>query len=134
MTKIKVMSIQELLCIKHLRSSYKTAIVFITHKSCYYDFGTTWFTHLDIKDEDKPHVEDYQVKRLDSLIQLGVRFDTIYVCCDAGLRRSPAVALYIAFHLHDSELMREIEESHKFMWFELYEELQLVHNKFDDYK
>ena len=52
--KIKIMSIQDLLRIPHLKSSFKHAIIFVTMNPNYYDFGCTKFIHLYIADTNIP--------------------------------------------------------------------------------
>lgn len=97
------MSIGELLAVQHLYSSYRTAIVFISTKPNYYDFGVTPFLKLSVSDvtkqEDKKvGISDTQIKYLfDFIDELKDRpVDTLYVCCDAGISRSPAIAYFIA--------------------------------------
>lgn len=95
--KIKIMSIQDLLRIPHLKSSFKHAIIFITTNPNYFDFGCTKFIHLTIADTDAPTIRDCDFQQIYYFAKNEcTNFETVYICCDAGLSRSPAVALYIA--------------------------------------
>jgi len=125
------MSIQDLLRIPHLKSSFKHAIIFITTNPNYYDFGCTRFLHLNIADTDAPTIRDYEFQRLYYFAKTESKtFETIYVCCDAGLSRSPAVALYIAYvqymnnTLHDSVNINDILEKYRFLNKSLFEKLK----------
>jgi len=94
--KIKIMSIQNLLRIPYLKSSFKHAIIFVTTNPNYYDFGCTRFLHLIIADTNSPVIRDCDFQQIYYFAKKECsEFETVYVCCDAGLSRSPAIALYI---------------------------------------
>ena len=122
--KIKIMSIQDLLRIPHLKSSFKHAIIFVTTNSNYYDFGYTRFLQLNIEDTDVPIITNYDFERLSYFTKREcASFETVYVCCDAGLSRSPAIALYIAKRLDNSDMIGKIKDGYWFLNKSLYNKL-----------
>lgn len=124
--KIKIMPIQDLLRIPHLKSSFKHAIIFITTNPNYYDFGLTRFIHLNIADTDKPTIRDCDFQQLYYFAKKEYNeFETVYVCCDAGLSRSPAVALYIAYvQQYRKNTLDEILKTHQFLNKHLFDKLK----------
>ena len=123
MTQVKVMSIADLLWLKHLRNSTSHAIVFITTKPNYYDFGSTLYYKFTIADTDAPIVGTTDMQRIHFLCRHCEDLDTIYVCCDAGLSRSPAIAHYIAVQIGEFSQAEEMETKYRFMNKRLYEKL-----------
>ena len=122
--KIKIMSIQDLLRIPDLKHSFKIAIIVITTNKNYYDFGYTRFLHLNIPDTDAPVITNYDFERLSYFVKRDYSlFETVYVCCDAGLSRSPATALYIAMKIHDSGMVADIKAKYRFLNESLFEKL-----------
>jgi len=126
MPEIKIMSIQNLLRIPYLKNSLKHAIIFVTTNPMYYDFGYTQFRQMNIADTNTPIVSDQSMKELKQIIQTSQNYDTIYVCCDAGLSRSPAVAHFLAVKLHEFEQAKEIEKKYRFLNQALYNKLMGV--------
>lgn len=123
MTNIKVMLIQDLLHIPYLKNSYHDIIIFITTKPNYYDFGHTEFFQMNIADDDKPIVSEIATEWLKHIIRIGQNYDNIFVCCDAGLSRSPAIALYLAYKLGEKEQFKFIEHNYRFLNYALVNEL-----------
>jgi len=123
MTEIKIVPIQNLLRIPYLKNSFKHAIIFVTTNPMYYDFGYTQFWQMNTADTNTPIVSDQSMKELKQIIQTGQDYDTIYVCCDAGLSRSPAVARFIAVKLHEYKQAEEIEKKYRFLNQALYKKL-----------
>jgi len=120
MPRIVIMSIQNLLRIPYLKNSFKHAIIFVTTNPEYYDFGHTQFWQMNTADNDTPIVSDLSIWALKQIIQTGQDYDTIYVCCDAGLSRSPAVAHFIAVHLHEFKQAAVMQKKYRFMNYELH--------------
>lgn len=113
---IKIMPIQDLLHIENLKNSFKHAIIFVTTKPNYYDFGFTRFIQLNIADTDAPVISDYTKNVISYFAKReSIKFQTIYVCCDAGLSRSPAVALFLAYKRHDTVTAGNIINQYKFL-------------------
>lgn len=123
MTEIKIMSIQDLLHRYHLKNSYRDMIIFITTKPNYYNFGCTKFFCLNIADTEAPMISDYTYGKLQNIICVSKEVETIYVCCDAGLSRSPAVAYFLAVKLKEYRQAEEIEKKYRFLNHALYEKL-----------
>lgn len=113
--KIKIMSIQDLLHIPNLKNCFNIMVVFITTKTNYYDFGYTEFYLLNIADTNAPLISDLDLKRLHLITRWNSHINTYYVCCDAGLSRSPAIALYIAHKRSMSSISEEILHKYKFL-------------------
>jgi len=128
MPEIKIMSIEQLLQIPNLESSYKHMIIFVTTKPNYYDFGCTNFALLNIADTDVPVISPNIISTLKYRISEGRLYDTIYVCCDAGLSRSPAVALFLARKLGEYEQGDKIDEKYRFLNGALYKRLMEINN------
>ena len=129
--KIKIMSIQDLLRIPHLKSSYKHAIIFVTTNPEYYDFGCTRFIQLNVADTDAPIISDCDFQQIYYFAKKECsKFETVYVCCDAGLSRSPAIALYIAYiqykngMLYETLNINEIHEKYRFLNAHLFNKLK----------
>jgi len=122
MTEIKVMSIQDLLHIPDLKNSTDYIIVFITTKPDYYNFGYTRFYHFNIADTDMPVIKKVDIKKIQDICNCG-KYYKIYVCCDAGLSRSPAVAHFLAVKLHEFKQAEEIEKKYRFLNQALYKKL-----------
>ena len=128
MTEIKVMSIQDLLHIKGLKDSIETLIVFVTIKPNYYNFGYTRFIQLNIADTDAPVISKKDIRKLqtitvkDSLTYI----ETIYICCDIGISRSPAIAQFIAIEIEEFAQAKEINKKYRFLNTALYRKLMKV--------
>jgi len=126
--RIKICSITELLAMpESVVDKEEVGILFITIKPNYYHFENASYIYLPIADNDIPKASQatlnkiyYWTKNRQFTLKY---FDKLYVCCDAGLRRSPAIALYIAFKLRDKKQMEYIESHYRFLWFELYKYL-----------
>jgi hypothetical protein len=123
MVEIKVMSIQDLLHIRNLRSSYRNIIIFVTTKPNYYNFGCSTFYYLKLADTDTPVITETITRQLKTIIKTGSSYDTIYVCCDAGLSRSPAVALFLAQRLGEHHQAQLINDRYRFINLALYRKL-----------
>lgn len=122
--KIKVMSIQDLLRIPDLKHSFKIAIIVITTNKNYFDFGYTRFLHLNIADTDAPIITNYDFERLCYFTNRESNlYETVYVCCDAGLSRSPAIAFYIAMETHNFKMALDIKAKYRFLNESLYKKL-----------
>ena len=122
MTEIKIMAIQDLLHLHALKNSSDCMIVFITTKPNYYNFGYTRFYHLSIADTDAPIIKKVDVKKIQDICNCG-KYYKIYVCCDAGLSRSPAVAHFIAVKIGEFCQAEAIEERYRFLNQALYNKL-----------
>jgi len=125
MTEIKVMSIQDLLRIPNLKN-ISCSIVFITTKPNYYDFGDTDFCLLNIADTNAPAISIQNYADMRRVLYYAKATKIIYVCCDAGLSRSPAVAHFLAVKLHEFEQAKEIEKRYRFLNQALYKKLMEV--------
>lgn len=123
MPEIKIMSIQDLLRIPYLKNSFNHAIIFVTTNPGYYNFGHTKFWQMNTADTDTPIVSDQSLKELKQIIKNNQDFETIYVCCDAGLSRSPAVAAFIAAMIDKSQQALDINKKYRFMNMPLYNKL-----------
>ena len=123
MTEIKIMQIEQLLQVPGLRNSYDKIIIFVTLKPNYYDFGCTNFYLLNIADTDAPIITNTAIADIKSAIKIGKLVKTIYVCCDAGLSRSPAIAHIIAVQLGEYKQAHDIEEKYRFLNQALYNKL-----------
>ena len=124
MPEIKIMSIQNLLHIEGLHNNNNIAIVFVTTKPDYYAFTFTFYIHLNIADTDEPVIDKKAINSLKLLLDFECKYySTIYVCCDAGLSRSPAVALFLACKLSQFEQAEEIEKKYRFLNQALYKKL-----------
>lgn len=123
--RIEIMSINCLLSLHYLKNSLKHVILFISTRPNYYDFGCTNFALLRIEDNDNPLITVLDKQLLLHLIDLLKKdsFETLYVCCDAGISRSPAVALYIVTKIGDEKLAKNIKETYKFLNYELFDKL-----------
>jgi predicted protein tyrosine phosphatase len=120
--KIEIMPIQDLLRIPFLRNNLGTAIVFVTENPDYYDFGLTQFTLLNVPDSDI--FNDNEIEQFKDILEDIEVYETIYVCCDAGISRSPAVALYIAEYFGEKEQAEEIKSKYIHLNKDLYERLR----------
>ena len=126
MTEIKIMSIQDLLHLHALKNSLRIAIVFITTKPNYYDFGWTKFLQVNIADTDAPVITNCDLARLSYFSKKESKeFEIVYVCCDAGLSRSPAVAYFIATKLGDRKQALKIDDKYRFMNLALFRKLMV---------
>lgn len=112
--KIEIKPIDKLLQIKGLMNTFRSATIFISTRPNYYNFGYGWFDILNIADTDAPIVSKYHRMVIDSLISNANEYETIYICCDAGLSRSPAVALYMARKLNLTIVADSIESKYRF--------------------
>jgi predicted protein tyrosine phosphatase len=126
MPEIKIMSIQDLLHLHALKNSLKIAIVFVTTKPNYYDFGWTKFLQVNIADTDAPTITNCDLARLSYFVKKESKeFEIVYVCCDAGLSRSPAVAYFIATKIGELKQAREISDKYHFLNTGLYRKLMV---------
>jgi predicted protein tyrosine phosphatase len=113
--KIEIMPIDSLLRVNHLYSTLSNSIIFLSTRPNYYNFGCTPFLHLQIPDttfleDPSAGITDEQIS--DLLVFLDtelVGINTLYVCCDAGLSRSPAVALFISNYIGDTPQSKIID-------------------------
>jgi len=126
---IFIHSIQDLLHAEHLSNSFKHAIIFITTKPNYYSFGYTPFLKLDIPDVENPNISIYIKDCLEDFLDRVKDIDILYVCCDAGLSRSPAVAMFAAEHYGNEKQSMDIETNHRFINMSLYHEFKKDANK-----
>ena len=128
-TKIEIMSIQDLLHMPKLKDLYGVIIIFVTTKSNYYNFGHTLFYYLDIADTKAPVITRQTIitlkKILECKLEINTYYDTIYVCCDAGLSRSPAVAFFLATKLGDHKRALEIDDKYRFLNVALFKKLMV---------
>lgn len=106
------MSIDRLLQSCWLQNSFHEAILFISTRPDYYNFGGTQFFILPIEDTDNPKITAYQKSELQHILDDSNVIETLYVCCDAGISRSPAVALFIAYKLNLTEQIKKIEATY----------------------
>lgn len=128
--KVIVMSYQDLLRCRSLYNNLSIHILITSEINDYFDFGHTHYTKLSILDTDNPKIRNGDVYRLQNFIgklkddiELGVSIKTIYVCCDAGIRRSPALALYICSRLGLDEQAKQIINKCRFLHQKLYDNL-----------
>ena len=112
--EIEIKPIDKLLQVKGLMNTFRSATIFISTRPNYYNFGYGWFDILNIADTDAPIVSKYHRMVIDSLISNANEYETIYICCDAGLSRSPAVALYMARKLNLTHSVENIEKKYRF--------------------
>ena len=124
--EIRIMSIDKLLQIPNLATDDKIGIVLITLRPNYYDFGQAKVVYLDIADTDTPVIEQYHMYRLNEFIAFKECYNVLYVCCDAGLSRSPAVALYLARKLNLTKQAKQIDEKYQFLNTRLYLKLENI--------
>lgn len=125
-TKIKVMSIQDLLQIPNLSDSFRHMVIFVSTKPNYYDFGWTFFRYFNIADTDAPVISDYAKFTLKQIGEHCKLYETVYVCCDAGLSRSPAIALYLAYKIKDSEQIASLKAKFRFLNQKIFEMLMRI--------
>lgn len=93
---VKVRPIAQLLHTPHLLSSFNVAIVFVTTRPNYYHFGSTSFYMLDMPDVSNYNVSQHIIGAFTDFLDRHIdESTTIYVCCDAGISRSPALAKFI---------------------------------------
>lgn len=123
MVEIEIMPIEQLLRMSGLYNRDKTIIIFITTKPDYYSFGDTTFVQLNIADTNAPAISREDFNILGFVARMKGLYDTIFVCCDAGLSRSPAVAHFLAIKLQEFDRAREIEKKYRFLNNALYEKL-----------
>lgn len=123
--KIEIMSIQDLLHIPSLKNNEECAIVFVTLKPDYYDFGNTDFYLLNIADIDTPIITLESINNIKWILARHEYYKTIYVCCDAGLSRSPAVAYFLATKLGDHKRALEIDDKYRFLNVALFKKLMV---------
>ena len=123
MPKVKIIPIENLLRLHALKNSLRIAILFVTTKPNYYNFGSTLFYQLNIADTDAPVIKEQDMRKLKDVLHAANLFETIYVCCDAGLSRSPAVACFLAAKLKKFEQVVEIMIKYRFLNQALYEKL-----------
>lgn len=113
--EIKIMPIDRLLQMQGLHDTHETAILFITLRPNYYDFGYwTPFFILDIADIETPILNGTHLKTIKYILEHHTEIDILYVCCDAGISRSPAIAYFIAKKLGYIERAKEIEQKYRF--------------------
>lgn len=113
--KIHVISISDLLYIPWLSESYEKAILFITTKPNYYNFGHTTFLKLDLIDSDEIEIPLGMKNKFLRFVLDCFHKNEIYVCCDAGLSRSPAFAYALAIKLGKIEIADDIQKTFGFM-------------------
>ena len=126
MIEIKIMPIQDLLHLHALKDSSDHIIVFVTTKPNYYDFGYTRFYHLNIADTDTPIIKKADIRKIQDICNCG-KYYKIYICCDAGLSRSPAVAHFLAVKLREYKQAEEIEKKYRFLNEALYNKLMEIY-------
>lgn len=120
----KVMSIQDLLHIEHLAGSLSIGIIFITTKPNYYNFSCTPFYIFNTADTDTPIFSKNKVSLFNKFLEVYRNIETWYICCDAGLSRSPAVAAYVAEYYNDFITAAEITLNHRFINIAIYNKLK----------
>ena len=99
--------------------SGKTMTIFLTTNQ--YKFRPTlWLAIKDVFRGEEGFIKKYQIRLIHDLIPTLEEQDTIIVGCDAGLSRSPAVAMAIAYILEDYELVDNMKEIYKFYNQDLY--------------
>lgn len=109
------MSISDLLNIPFLSDSFAKAILFITTKPNYYDFGHTTFLKLDIIDSDEIVISYQKKHKFIGFVLDCFSKEDIYVCCDAGISRSSAFAYVLAKKLGKHDIAKDIERTFGFM-------------------
>lgn len=113
--KIYVFSINRLLHIPNLKNSFEKAILFISTKPNYYDFGHTTFLKLDLVDSDEIEIPFGMKHKFLGFVLDCFSKKEVYICCDAGLSRSPAFAYVLAKKLGKHKLAKEIKDTFQFM-------------------
>lgn len=121
--QIKIVPIPTMLKTPHLSSSLNHAILFITTHPNYYQFGCTPFKIIHIKDSDGTDITRCMVKNIVRWLSSLDGIDTLYVCCDAGLCRSPAMAKFICDVLNRPDESRYISENYPFLNTNVYQSL-----------
>lgn len=128
--KIEIMPIDSLLRVNHLYSNLCNSIIFLSTRPNYYNFGCTPFLHLQIPDvtfSEDPYVGITNDEISDLFTFLDneiIGTNTIYVCCDAGISRSPAVALFIANYIGDTTQSKRIDSQYPFLNNDLYNRIK----------
>jgi len=116
--EIKIMSISDLLNISYLKNSYRVAIMFISEKPDYYDFGFTWYYKANIADTDTPIISKWTRRMLEHIIENADDIDILYICCDAGISRSPAIGYFIAHKINEIDQATNIKEKYPYLnWY-----------------
>lgn len=92
---------------KFLKDNNEVVLIFITCRTDYdynlASFGSTPFLDLFIADTNAPIIGINNIASLKFITKYikNNNIQNIYICCDAGLSRSPAVAAFLAFYLKD---------------------------------
>jgi len=130
MTKVKVFSIPDFIIYydRLISGLDKYLIIFITLRNDYkYDFNVV---KLDIGDVERFQQGFINDTHLDILSKIPYeKYDKIFVCCDAGMSRSPAIASAILYYLKQREDALDMMLRYKYMNIHLYDE---VLNKLKD--
>ena len=74
---------------------------------------------------NKKHIDSI-IKKLPRIIKA----KTVYVCCDAGLSRSPAVAIALAYYLGESDSYTKLSWKHPFCNKDVFETVLIGLQKF----
>jgi len=113
--KIHVMSISDLLNVPFLSNSYDKAILFISTKSNYYNFGHTTFLKLDLVDSTDITIPFGTKHKFLGFVLDCFSKNEIYVCCDGGISRSSAFAFALAKKLGKHKIANDIHNRFRFM-------------------
>lgn len=126
---IEVKPIDSLLKQSGLKNRDDVAILFVTLRQNYYDFGTTKFLQLRVKDSHGEDIDYEMYLKLADFLDYCKYSDydekesTTYICCDAGLSRSPAFAKFACKYLLKDKRAEDIEGKFRFLNHKIYQRL-----------
>lgn len=85
--------------------SFEHVIIFVSKRPNYYNFGTTPFYTFRVPDVDNyDDMPEYFISAFKDFLDRNIcENHTVYVCCDAGISRSPAVAKFILYYFGINE-------------------------------
>ena len=109
---------------------FKVEIIVITRNKYEYSFKPLLELDFDdITSEYKPigtiSIQKKHIEKIKEKIPEIKTVDTVFVCCNAGLSRSPAVAKALAHYLHDKESFNYLAYRYPFANKDVFETLLL---------
>lgn len=106
--KIDIKPIDRILMVDDLADREDIAIIFIsTDRPDYYDFGSTKFYWLHLSDKKITEIDRKTARLFEIFVDKLDGLDKVYIGCDAGISRSPAIGLFIAQYYNlDDEYKR----------------------------
>lgn len=105
------------------------SVIFITTRNYNYDWENIAVLHLDFLDVDaeiqRPgSINTNHLNQLKEFLPTIQKSDHIYVGCDRGIGRSPAVALFIAEYIDSTKDIQSIQDTYHFMNYTVYQYLK----------